>query len=287
MNAPAITLPDGCEQPFQSIDEVVAGLKAIDGKLPPYDGLGHFNRMYLGVTEGVRDAAQSGLFSDSEFLTRLDVVFANRYLLAVQAASGLPVAAPHCWSTITERRMSSDVAPMQFALAGMTSHICYDLVDSVVRTVEEFGVEPTAVKADFTRVNDILDQLEPTTRSALVSGHELDGKAGEVFDAVGEWGLAAARSAAFADAELLWDLRKHRHVSDDYEHTLDAAVAFANDCLLVPAGELKAAHLAPVHAFWHGRPTGVHGLNRLRHQPPMADTAADRADAVSGTRATR
>src|SRR4051794_23660188 len=103
MKAPAIALPDRCETQFQSISDVIDGLKAIDEKLPTDDGLGHFNHMYLAVTEGVRDAATDGLFTDSEFLTRLDVVFANRYLLAVQAASGRAVDAPHCWSVITER----------------------------------------------------------------------------------------------------------------------------------------------------------------------------------------
>jgi len=243
--------------------------------------------MYLAVTEGVRDAASNGLFSDSEFLTRLDVVFANRYLLAVQAASGRQVEAPRCWSVITEQRMSPYVAPLQFALAGMSSHIGYDLVDSVVRTVEEFGVEPSAVKADFTRVNDVLDQLEPATRSSLAHGsfaQHLDAQAGALLDTVGEWGLAAARAAAFVDAEVLWDLRRHRRVSHTYQRALDGAVAFANDCLLVPAGELRAAHLAPVNAFWHGRPTGLPGLNRLRHQPAAAVTVpGQRSDAMSAS----
>lgn len=273
MKAPVITLPDGCESPFESIADVVDGLRAIDHSLPPDDGLGHFNRMYLAVTEGVRDAATDGLFTDSEFLTRLDVVFANRYLLAVQAAADRPVHAPQCWSVITERRMSPYVAPLQFALAGMSSHIAYDLVDSVVRTVEEFGVEPAAVKDDFTRVNDVLDRLEPTTRTSLAQSdfaRQLDARAGALLDTVGDWGLAAARAAAFVDAELLWDLRRHRRVSHDYQRLLDAAVAFANDCLLVPAGELKPAHLAHVNAFWHGRPSGLPGLNRLRHQAAHA-----------------
>ena len=272
MNAPVITLPDRCETPFESIAEVVDGLRAIDRTLPPDDGLGHFNHMYLAVTEGVRDAASNGLFTDSEFLTRLDVVFANRYLLAVQAAADRPVQAPRCWSVITERRMSPYVAPLQFALAGMSSHICYDLVDSVVHTVEEFGVEPAAVKDDFTRVNDVLDQLEPTTRTSLAQSdfaQQLDAKAGALLDVVGDWGLAAARAAAFVDAELLWDLRRHQRVSHDYQRALDAAVAFANDCLLVPAGELKPSHLAHVNAFWHGRSSGLAGLNRLRHQPSV------------------
>lgn len=282
MKPPVITLPDGCNTAFGSITEVIDGLRAIGDMLPPEDGLGHFNRMYLAVTEGVRDAASNGLFSDSEFLTRLDVVFANRYLLAVQAASGRPVEAPRCWSVITEQRMSPYVAPLQFALAGMSSHIGYDLVDSVVRTVEEFGVEPSAVKADFTRVNDVLDQLEPATRTSLARGGfaHLDAQAGALLDTVGEWGLAAARAAAFIDAEVLWDLRRHRRVSHTYQRALDGAVAFANDCLLVPAGELKAAHLAAVNAFWHGRPTGLPGLSRLRHQPAAAVTVPEQRTAM-------
>lgn len=283
MKTPAVALPDRCETPFESIAEVIDGLKAIDEKLPSDDGLGHFNRMYLAVTEGVRNAATDGLFSDSEFLTRLDVVFANRYLLAVQAASGRAVQAPHCWHVITERRMSPYIAPLQFALAGMSSHIGYDLVDSVVRTVDEFGLEPAAVKDDFTRVNVILDELEPTTRAALTGAavHPLAEHATSILDTVGDWGLAAARAAAFLDAELLWDLRRHRRTSHGYQRTLDAAVAFANDCLLAPATELKPAHLAPVNMFWHGLPSGLHGLNRLRHQPLASRSVALRSNSAA------
>lgn len=269
---PVVPPPVG---PATTIDDVIARMNAIEAALPVSDGVACFNRMYLEVTLGVAKQVEQKTFDDSDWVTRLDVVFANRYLLAVQAASGRPVQAPRCWSVITERRMSPYVAPLQFALAGMSSHIGYDLVDSVVRTVEEFGVEPAAVKADFTRVNDVLDQLEPKTRTSLAQGslaQPLDSQAGALLDAVGDWGLAAARAAAFVDAEVLWDLRRHRRVSDGYQRALDSAVAFANDCLLVPAGELKAAHLLPVNAFWHGRPSGLPGLNRLRHQPIAVPT---------------
>src|SRR5947208_2346919 len=65
MKAPVVTLPAGCETPFGSITDVIDGLIAIGDSLPPNDGLGHFNRMYLAVTQGVRDAASDGMFTDS------------------------------------------------------------------------------------------------------------------------------------------------------------------------------------------------------------------------------
>jgi hypothetical protein len=269
MGPEIVALPDECcAAPFESIPDVVERMTAIGDRLPEQDGLRYFNQMYLGVTKAVLDATQHGVFSNSEFLARLDVVFANRYLTAVQASAGLIPRAPHCWSALIVRRNSNSVAPIQFALAGMTSHIVYDLVISVVQTLEEFGLRPESVKADYTRVNVILDELEPGTRRGLAQSElarELEAHVGQLLDDCGDWGIAAAREAAFVDAELLWTLRRHRVLTTDYERTLDAATALANDCLLMPAKELRSIHLAPVHDFWHGRMTSLPGLNRLRH----------------------
>ena len=269
MRPPIITLPpECCGTPFESIPDVVERMTAIGDLLPEHDGLRFFNQMYLEVTRAVLAATKNGMFTNSEYLERLDVVFADRYRLAVQASCGQIPAAPNCWTALLVRRDSPYVAPIQFALAGMTSHIVFDLVMSVVQTLEEFNLRPAQVKEDFTRVNDVLDQLEPQTLRSLSHGAlvaELEAHAGRLIDAAGDWAIAAARAAAFVDAEMLWELRRHSALTSDYERTLDGATALANDCLLAPAMELKQAHLELVHLFWAGHHTGLPGLNRLRH----------------------
>jgi len=57
-----------------AIDEVVAGMQAIDAALAADDGVACFNRMYLQVTRGVSQLVQQGSFGDAGFVSHLDVV---------------------------------------------------------------------------------------------------------------------------------------------------------------------------------------------------------------------
>ena len=67
-----------------------ARMHEIDRPCRRGDGVRAFNRMYLTVTELVRDRLVEGWFADSAFMTRLDVVFAGLYLEAVGAARAGP-----------------------------------------------------------------------------------------------------------------------------------------------------------------------------------------------------
>ena len=64
----------------------IARMQQIDDALPAADGLACFNRMYLDVTQQVQARITQGFFADPAFLTQLDVVFANLYFAAVNAA---------------------------------------------------------------------------------------------------------------------------------------------------------------------------------------------------------
>src|SRR6478735_8363298 len=81
-------LPQGVPpgQPV-SVDALVARMQEIDRTLPADDGVGDFNRMYLRVTELVRDRLVAGWFANPAFVTRLDLVFAGLHLDAVGAAT--------------------------------------------------------------------------------------------------------------------------------------------------------------------------------------------------------
>ena len=85
--APAPGVPPG--QPA-SVDALVARMQEIDRTLPADDGVADFNRMYLRVTELVRDRLVAGWFANPAFVTRLDLVFAGLYLDAVAAATPDP-----------------------------------------------------------------------------------------------------------------------------------------------------------------------------------------------------
>jgi hypothetical protein len=208
--------------------------------LPPGDGVAAFNGMYLAVTQAVESAITDNYFASSEFLCRLDVVFANRYFLALGAAlRSAPM--PRCWKALWDVRASEHRAPLQFALAGMNAHINHDLVLAVVDTLRELGGHPDTggYRSDFVRVNELLASLEDGIRRNFETGFfaRLDQRFTSM-DALqarmANWSIARARAIAWTDARRLWAVAEHPRLARELEQVLDHTVAAASDCLLLP-----------------------------------------------------
>ena len=102
-------------------------------ELPPGDGAGVFNRMYLDVTERVAAALQRARSSDAGFMAEFDVRFAHLWLTAYDAVAG-GRKPPSAWKPLFEEPGTPGVLPIQFALAGMNAHIEHDLPLAVVET---------------------------------------------------------------------------------------------------------------------------------------------------------
>src|SRR4051794_26303021 len=95
--------------------------------LPKGDGVACFTRLYLAVTEGVEQRLSGFAFADPRFLARLDVVFANLFFTALDAAAVKDAhGLPHAWAPLVESRSARGIAPLQYALAGMSAHINRD-----------------------------------------------------------------------------------------------------------------------------------------------------------------
>jgi len=47
-------------------------MRAIDAELPTSDGVAWFNKLYLRVTERVKESSEQGAFQSPGFLERLD-----------------------------------------------------------------------------------------------------------------------------------------------------------------------------------------------------------------------
>src|SRR5215472_489027 len=96
--------------PVNTIGELLARMVAIDAALPLTDGLACFNRMYRLITELIRARLVAGFFTDPVFMDRLDVVFGNRYLAAVNASVTQPNQVPSAWDALLERRNDTHIA---------------------------------------------------------------------------------------------------------------------------------------------------------------------------------
>jgi hypothetical protein len=224
--------------PPTTIDEVIARMRQIDSALPAGDGVGYFNRLYLTTSENILAGEERALFGNLPFVDTLDVVFAQLYFdaLAVFVAGGSP---PRAWAPLFAARTRGDVAPLQFALAGMNAHINRDLPLALVRTFTRLSLtleRPSPEATDYDEVNAVLADTEQQMKDFYFTPlmKEIDREFDGVEDVVANWSVRAARATAWTNGAALWHLRTHPTLSDEYLEGLDAMVGFAGRGLLVP-----------------------------------------------------
>jgi len=217
-----------------TVADVVARMRAIDAGLPPDDGAAIFNRVYLTVTERVLDQLQSGgVFEDDEFMAELDVQFAQLWFAAYASPPG---AVPKAWAPIFERRDDDRLFPIQFALAGMNTHIEHDLPLAVAATCAARGREPRDVHDDYELVNDLLAEVEADIRRSFLTEveREVDDHIGLVSHLVSAWNIDKARDVAWVNLCLLWELRGASFISGLYRSALGRTVGMGSRLLLTP-----------------------------------------------------
>lgn len=211
-------------------------MAAIEKSLPAEDGVARFNDLYLAVTGSVQEQVAEAAFEDQHFLATLDVVFAELYFTAVDAADG---SVSRAWAPLFESRARPGIAPIQFALAGMNSHINHDLCVALAATCRELGVEPQAGSPqhrDYLKVNRILERVEDAVKARYATGlvGVADEALGRLDDVLAMWSVARARDAAWTQTETLWALQSFPGLADEYLLALARIVGLAGRGLLLP-----------------------------------------------------
>lgn len=221
-----------------SVEDVIARLREIDAALPADDGVAVFNRMYLTVTERIAEIiarpAAAPTFRDPRVMADLDVRFAHLWLAAYDAdTTGRTVAS--AWRPLFEGRGVGRL-PVQYAIAGMNSHIEHDLPVAVVATCEANRLEPDAVHDDYEAVNDVLAEVEgPIRRSFLDAlGRQVDDRLGPIAHLVSAWNIDKARDLSWVTVETLWVLRRTGFVRDRFLDGLGHTVGMTSRALLSP-----------------------------------------------------
>lgn len=166
--------------------------------------LGYFAALYHRVTLRIRDGITRGEFEDNPRMERLDVRFANRYLLAVeQHLAGTQPSA--VWRVAFETAERWPPLVLQHLLVGMNAHINVDLGIAAARTAP--GPKLAGLKNDFDKINAILGELStgvedelahiwPPLRFVLAA-------AGTVDDVILNFSMSRARQAAWEFATQL------------------------------------------------------------------------------------
>jgi hypothetical protein len=192
--------------------------------------------MYLTVTEQVAEGLTgSPVFRDPVFMAELDVTFASYWLQAYDAPPG---AVPKAWAAQFDRRHDQSVLPIQFALAGMNTHIAHDLPVALVATCRRLDRSPddATVHADYDKVNDLLAACEAQIRRSFLTevGQAVDRELGPVVHLVDSWNISRARDVAWVNAEAMWAIRHARPLAERYEVALARTVGMASRYLLTP-----------------------------------------------------
>src|SRR5215469_1471967 len=220
-----------------SVAEAIARMETIGAAVPAADGLACFNRMYLDVTRQVNSRLGQGFFADRDFMTRLDVTFANLYFAAAAAgAAGAPTV-PLAWRPLVELRAESGIEPIQFALAGVNAHINHDLPLAMVSTCADLATSPEAGShfADYQKVDQLLYAAEQSIRQSFESAPELavDHHLSAVSNLVANWSINSARDLAWTNCLLLWGMRDDPPARELFLGSLAASAALASRLLLV------------------------------------------------------
>ena len=222
-----------------TVDGVIARMHEIDAGLPADDGVAVFNRMYLAVTERIGALialpdAQRPAFEDAETMADLDVRFAGLWLAAYEADAARRTVSP-AWRPLFEAR-GGDRVSLQYAVAGMNSHIEHDLPLAVIATCRARGLEPDDLHADYDAVNDVLAEVEEPIRRSFLSqaGREVDDHVGPVVHLLSAWNIDKARDLSWVTVETIWALRKVGFVRDRFLDGLSHTVGMTSRALLTP-----------------------------------------------------
>jgi hypothetical protein len=222
-----------------TVDGVIDRLREIDAELSADDGVGVFNRMYLTVTERMAaiiagTGAGPPTFRDVQTMAELDVRFANLWLTAVDADAAGRAVSP-AWRPLFEARAGGRL-PVQYAVAGMNSHIEHDLPVAVIDMCLAHSLEPGDIHPDYEAVNDVLAQVESGVRRSFLDtlGREVDDRLGPVVHLVSTWNIDSARELSWVTAETIWALRHTSFLRDRFLDGLAHTVGMTSRALLTP-----------------------------------------------------
>jgi hypothetical protein len=148
------------ETPYRTIDDVVAGLTALERVFRERrDRRGVFASAYLGITEAVkRRSDAAGFFEDDVWVRAYDVAFGNLYRQALlDFERGDHQKVPKSWRFSFETALSGDGLVFQDLLLGINAHINLDLGVAAAETAP--GADIGALEHDFREISVLLGEL--------------------------------------------------------------------------------------------------------------------------------
>ncbi|MCF8373407.1 MAG: DUF5995 family protein [Bacteroidales bacterium] len=141
----------------KTIDEVIENLEQIiQASINEESPLGYFAALYQKVTIEVKAKLGKDYFDDDKRMEQLDVVFANRYLLAwadYKQGDGTTKS----WELAFSSSKNKNLIVLQQLLFGMNAHINLDLGIAASEVTCKSTIQ--SLHSDFNKINKILASL--------------------------------------------------------------------------------------------------------------------------------
>ena len=141
----------------KTIDEVIEQLEhIIQDSIEGASTLGYFAALYQKVTLTIKNKLGTNYFDDDARMEQLDIIFANRYLLAyANYKQGKPIS--KSWLSAFEASTNWKPIVLQHLLLGMNAHINLDLGIAAAEITTPMTIGD--LQADFNKINTILAAL--------------------------------------------------------------------------------------------------------------------------------
>lgn len=168
---------------------------------------GYFASLYLGMTRSVKASLGTGQFLDDSRMEQLVVVFAQRYLHALDTwRSG--VRPTESWNVAFYQGKLDQITVVQHLLLGMNAHINLDLGIAAQHVAP--GDALPSLQPDFDRINETIRSLFNGVKAKLrrlsAPLRFLDDLGGEHDDQIANFSIKVARDQAWQFARQLNDL---------------------------------------------------------------------------------
>jgi hypothetical protein len=188
-----------------SVAEVVEGLDAVVERAQREKSrIGYFAILYRLTTRVAQEALAGGRFEDPARAERLTSIFAQRYFDTLERFRRRKSTAL-CWDEALRATYSWRPVVVQHLLLGMNAHINFDLGIAAAQTAP--GDELPLLKRDFDAINAIfgglIDHVERALARIWPTLRLIDAIGGKTDEAILEFSIQRARSAAWAAAERL------------------------------------------------------------------------------------
>ena len=220
--------------------ETLEQLQGILKRLPPVEQrnpVAVFNTLYTKVTKCVLHDLRRKQFKNPEFMAKLDVEFAERYLVALRRFTGMDQSAPTpvAWTTLFDRRGDRALRPIPAAVVGVNAHVNFDLTFALLTALGDVRPRRRSPEhKDYLHINKIFRKEIPKLRNEFETdlARLVDRLSGTLDDALQSRLVILTRGLAWRRAQSLWPERDDLATTQDVEDGMDRRAALLGRCVL-------------------------------------------------------